>query len=90
MDVYLVALARPSDEAWEDLREHYPNRFQVVSQTMAVVAPDGVATPATVRESIGIDVSPESPSGIVVKLGSEHCSGVLPGKVVDWIRAAER
>lgn len=50
MDLYLVALANPSADAWGALADRFPNRRQVVSDTMASVAPDGISTPTTVKE----------------------------------------
>ena len=87
--LYLVALTEPSLDAWRAIREQFPNRNQTVSDTLAFVAPDGVSTPSTVKDQIGIAVSSESASGIVVKLIAEQSSGVLPSAVVDWIRAAD-
>ena len=87
--LYLVALTEASDDAWRAMQMHYPNRHQIVSATMAFVVPDGISTAAMIKDAVGIDMSDGAPSGIVVQLDQNRCSGVLPGAVVDWIRQAD-
>ena len=88
MTVYLIALAKEDREAWGKVRSEWPGRYHIVSETMAFVSPEGIATPESIRDLIGIEPS-SNRSGIIVTLAADRISGVLPSAAVDWIRAAD-
>ena len=93
MAVYLVSLVTPHEKAWERIAKTWPGRHYFVagSETLAFVAPEGISTPDTVKEAVGIDVGDDDPTGLVIRVRpnqSKVVAGVLPRVTVDWVREA--
>ena len=90
MTVFLITLVDPHEGAWNLLKEKWPDSHHIVNDRLAFVAPPGIATSGTVKESIGISTgSGDSPTGVVASMLDGTSSGVLPTKAVAWLKAAK-
>lgn len=89
MTVYVIALTEGSDEAWGKLEAEFRGRHCMISDTMAFVAPEGIATAGDVAKRVGIDLAAEAASGLVIQLVAGQLWGALPTNAIDWLEAAE-
>ena len=88
-DVYLVVLiGNDTDHALEKLEEKWADCSRVIKEEkLAFVSPrNGVNTADVVQDVVGIGMSSDAPSGMVVKI--ENPVGVMPRNIVDWLREA--
>ena len=77
MSVFLIALAEPDETAWSRLRDKWPDRHRVISDTLAMVAPGGVFSAMQIKEAVGIGVGDAEPAGLVVdvpRLRIQRCA----------------
>lgn len=72
MRVYLITLEEKNEQAWERIREAWPKRHRLVTDTMAFVAPEGISVAEDVSDAIGMNAE-EDVGGFVVPL--ESCAG---------------
>ena len=86
MNVYFICLVEPNVDAWSRLEKQWPDRYHIIDGRMAFVSPKDIKTARDVRDTLGIGVSSDAPSGIVIPIG-DH-SGVLPSESVNWLQAA--
>ena len=88
MSVFLIALTEPSDEALEKIQAAWPERHHAITETLCMVSPEGVATPRSILEKVGIDAGGEAPNGMVLPMEHGMVSGVLPRESATWFKAA--
>ncbi len=88
VSVFLIALAKPDATAWSRLRDNWPDRHRVVSDTLAMVAPDGILSAAQIKEIVGIGVGDAEPAGLVVDMPRFGLSGALDTASAQWLRKA--
>ena len=86
MSVYLITLEEKNEQAWERIRETWPKRHRLVTDTMAFVAPEGVSVPKDVSDAIGMNPG-EDVGGFVVQL--ESYAGRSFNSTLKWIENAQ-
>ena len=90
--LFLVALSGPSKHAWAQIEQHWPNRNYLVSDTLAFVSVDGIATAGQVGNAIGLNPDPTGKpmaSGMVTTVEAHNAWGYLPMDVIHWMRMAD-
>ena len=88
MSVFLIALAEPDETAWSRLRDKWPDRHRVISDTLAMVAPGGVFSAMQIKETVGIGVGDAEPAGLVVDMPRLGFGGALDTASAQWLRQA--
>ena len=87
MRVFLIALTEPHAGTWGKLKQRWPDRHHIVTETLAMVSPvGGITTSGQIGKSIGISSSEDDATGIVLPLTGH--SGSFPSDAVDWMNAA--
>ena len=88
MSVFLIALTESSDVTLEKIKEAWPERYHAITASLFMVSPEGVATPRSILEKVGIGAAEDAPNGMVLPMENEIVSGVLPRESVIWFKAA--
>ena len=91
MSVYLVALTREDEGAWERIRAAWPERHHFVNETLALISiSKGISASSTISERVGISAGAESPSGMIIRIHAEDdIAGALSTSAVDWLKATD-
>ena len=82
MAVYLIALNEPDENIWETVRNMWPERHHILTDSMAFVAPEGVALTQEIADSLGMN-SEGGVSGIVAELN--NYGGFNRSALVEWM-----
>ena len=84
MSVYLIAVPDSNDtRIREKVELLWPDSYCVVSDNLLMIAPEGITTPRTIKERIGLKVGHSS--GVVVKMDRGDVAGVLSRPAVEWL-----
>lgn len=86
MSVCLITLEEKNEQARERIREAWPKRHRLVTDTMAFVALEGISVAEDVSDAIGMNPE-EDVGGFVVPL--ESCAGRSLGSTIKWLKKAE-
>lgn len=86
MSVYLITLEEKNEQVWEKIRETWPKRHRLVTDTMAFVAPEGITVAKDVSDAIGMNPE-EDVGGFVVPL--ESYAGRSFSSTLKWIENAQ-
>ena len=90
MTIYLVALTSKNETVWGKIRSRWPDHSCIINDTLAFVSPEGISTPAKVKEEIGIAADEDGQSGLVIRCDEDSLAGVLPTTAVEWLREARQ
>ena len=82
MSIYLIALVEQHDQAIENLKKIWPDRYCKVSDTMYMITTKTTTTD-NVAEQVGIDIGDEKASGFVIEL-PQNTHGVIDSTAVQW------
>ena len=86
MSIYLIALDRPDEGAWERLKAEWPkSRRYILTERLAFVAPEDIMLTEDIGEAIGMNEEFEV-SGIVTEIQYDTTNGWHRQAVWEWLR----
>ena len=86
MDTYAIILNDPSTFAWQAIRDAWPERHFLLTERVALVAPEGITLVDDIAERVGIGKEQEI-LGIVIELG--NYTGFNRSALWEWMRKVQ-
>lgn len=83
MTIYAIVLNEPDEAAWQQVKDHWPDRHYIVSGCLAFVAPEALILTEEIAKTIGMD-SQGNVTGVVIEAASY--SGFNKPGLWEWAR----